>query len=70
MPRQSPLHTAAESGDVAAVQAELAKGEGTEVLNDGFNETPLHRAAVHLLPLEAAPLARLQHHEVQEHVAR
>ena len=46
MPRQSPLHTAAESGDVAAVQAELAKGEGTEVLNDGFNETPLHRAAV------------------------
>lgn len=44
--RSTPLHSAAESNDVAAVRAELAKGVSTEIRNAGFEETPLHKAAV------------------------
>lgn len=44
--RSTLLHSAAESNNVAAVRAELAKGISTEVRNAGFEETPLHKAAV------------------------
>jgi hypothetical protein len=44
--RGTALHSAAECNDLAAVRVELAKGVSTEVRNAGFEETPLHKAAV------------------------
>ena len=47
MPGQrQPIHDAAERGDLAAVRAELAKGVSTEVQDEGYCQTPLHRAAI------------------------
>ena len=45
MPR-GPLHVAAEKGDLAAVRSLLLQDKSRlEDLTQGYNETPLHRAA-------------------------
>ena len=46
--QRQPIHDAAERGDLAAVRAELAKGVSTEVQDEGYCQTPLHRAAINL----------------------
>ena len=45
-PTGSALHDAVNTGNLTAARAELTGGASTEVLNQGYNETPLHRAAI------------------------
>ena len=46
MADRTPLHDAAEAGDMWAVRDEIARGADLEALTAGYKETPLHRASV------------------------